>query len=262
MKYLSLKLTLGLWALFCLGAAAQSEPRFPEPLPGDVPVNDYAEVLSEKQEQRLNQFLTGYADTTSTQIVVVTIQSLGGEDPNLYAAELGQQWGVGQGKADNGLIMLLAMEERKVAIQNGYGLEPYLTDAKTKMVIENDMIPAFRKEQYYEGVKNGVIQVVRILQGTFDGSGGGRGKERGPLSYLPLALLALVMLYLLFKRPGGRGGGRGSGYRRGMAGGIWLGGMPMGGGGFGGGGGGLGGGGFSGGFGGGGFGGGGASGGW
>jgi uncharacterized protein len=261
MKYLSLKLTLGLWALFCLGAAAQSEPRFPEPLPGDVPVNDYAEVLSEKQEQRLNQFLTGYADTTSTQIVVVTIQSLGGEDPNLYAAELGQQWGVGQGKADNGLIMLLAMEERKVAIQNGYGLEPYLTDAKTKMVIEKDMIPAFRKEQYYEGVKNGVIQVVRILQGTFDGSGGGRGKERGPLSYLPLALLALVMLYLLFKRRGGRGGGRGSGYRRGMAGGIWLGGMPMGGGGFGGGGG-LGGGGFSGGFGGGGFGGGGASGGW
>ena len=261
MKYLSLKLALALGAFFCLGAAAQNEERFPEPLPGDVPVNDYAEVLTERQEQRLNKFLTGYADTTSTQIVVVTMQSLGGEDPNLYAAELGQQWGVGQGKADNGLVMLLAMEERKVAIQNGYGLEPYLTDAKTKMVIEKDMLPAFRQEQYYEGVKNGVIQVVRILQGSFDGSGGGRGKERGPLSYVPLALLGLVMIYLLFKRRGG-GGGRGSGYRRGMAGGIWLGGMPMGGGGFGGGGGGLGGGGFSGGFGGGGFGGGGASGGW
>lgn len=229
-------------------------------MPGDVPVNDFADVLSEQQEQTLNQFLTGYSDSTSTQIVLVTIQSLGGEDPNLYAAELGQTWGVGQGKADNGLIMLLAMEDRKVAIQNGYGLEPYLTDAKTKLVIENYMLPAFRKEQYYEGIKQGVVQVVRILQGTFEGNGGG-GKQRGPLSYVPLALLGLVMIYMLFRRRGGRGGGRGSGYRRGMAGGIWLGGMPMGGG-FGGGGGGLGGGGFSGGFGGGGFGGGGASGGW
>ncbi len=233
--------------------------RFPAPKAGDYPVNDFADILTPREEEKLNRFLSGYADTTGTQIVVVTVPSLQGEDPNLYAAELGESWGVGQGAADNGLVFLIAPEDRKTAIQNGYGLEAYLTDAKTKLIIEQYILPAFRQGQYARGIEAGVLQIVNVLQGKFKGSGGAgndRSKGRKSLGFLPV-LVILALLYFFFRRRGG-GGPRGR-YR---GGGIWLGGLPMAGGGGFGSGGGFGGGGFSGGFGGGSFGGGGASGSW
>lgn len=222
-------------------------------------MHDFAEILDANQEASLNNFLIGYADTTSTQIVIVTMANIGGDDPNLYAAELGEKWGVGSKGADNGLILLVAIEERKVAIQNGYGLEPYLTDAKSRLIIENYIIPAFKQDDYYEGIQQGTVQIVNLLQGKFEGTPPKGSGKKGPASYLPFLLI--IILFFIFFRYRNRGGGPGRGGYRSGAGGIWLGGM--GGGSFGGGGGSFGGGGgFSGGFGGGGFGGGGASGSW
>lgn len=247
------------------GTAQKSteQGRFPVPEQGEKPVNDYAGVLEPRQKRALNEELVNYADTTSTQIVVVIMETLSGEDPNLYAAELGQQWGVGKQGQDNGLVMLIAMEEKKIAIQNGYGLEEYLTDAKTKMIIENDILPLFRQGDFYGGIQKGTNQVIAILEGNFEGSGGGGASSSDGLArYFPILFIGLIMVYMVFRRRQRHHRGPGSHHRHG--GGIWLGGMAMGGGlgggrggGFGGGGGG-----FSGGFGGGGFGGGGASGGW
>ena len=252
--------------LFGIEGAAQKsaqQGRFPVPKQGEKPVNDYAGELEPQQKRALNQKLVNYADTTSTQIVIVILESLSGEDPNLYAAELGQQWGVGKKGQSNGMVMLIAMEDKKIAIQNGYGLEEYLTDAKTKMIIENDILPRFRQGNFYQGIQKGTDQVIAILEGNFEGSGGSGGSSsEGLARYFPVAFIGLIMIYMIFRRRQRRQRGPGSHHRHG--GGIWLGGMAMGGGLGGGRGGGLGGGGggFSGGFGGGGFGGGGASGGW
>ncbi len=191
-----------------------------------------------------------YTDTTSTEIAVVTVSSLNGEEINLYAAELGQQWGVGRKGKDNGLVLLVAPNERQVAIQNGYGLEEYLTDANSRLIIENYIIPEFKKGDYYAGIEAGTEQVFALLSGNFEGKPNRRSGKRKFPPLLIFIIIAIIFAVFRNRRGGGRGGYRGGG-------GVWIGGM---GGGFGGGGGSFGGG--FGGFGGGSFGGGGASGSW
>ena len=238
--------------LFIAGLALQAQRFPPQPNPPQL-VNDFANVLSSQEEQKLESKLVAYSDTTSTEMAIVLVNSIGDEDPNLYAAELGEEWGVGRKGKDNGLVFLVAVEDRQMAIQNGYGLEDRLTDAETKMIIENYVIPEFRGGDYYQGIERGTDQIILLLAGKFQGSGnqrGADGKQNFPAIFV---IILIVILFTIFR---GRRRHRGS-FRGGGA--YWIGGM----GGFGGsgGGGGFGGGGF-GGFGGGSFGGGGASGSW
>ena len=235
--------------LMTLSISAQRFPESPNP---PKLVNDFGQVLSAAEEERLEQKLLAYSDSTSTEIAVVTIGTINDEDPNLYAAELGEKWGVGRKGKDNGLVFLVAVQDRKMAIQNGYGLEGTLTDYETKLIIENYILPEFRQGNYYAGIDEGTDQIFLLLAGEFKGTGNRRGNdERKGIPFFVLILI-LIIIFSIFRRRGGGRGLRGGG-------GYWIGGM----GGFGGGsgGGGFGGGGF-GGFGGGSFGGGGASGSW
>ncbi len=241
-----------------LNLLSQKSDRFPDKQNPPRLVNDFADILSQSEEAQLEQKLLRYSDTTSTEIAVITVKDLQGEDINLYAAELGEKWGVGRGNKDNGLVFLVAPNEREVAIQNGYGLEPVLTDAYSKRIIEEYVLPAFRKGNYYKGIDEGTSQVIKLLAGEFEGRPN-RRNLKDPSRLLPFLIL-LVVLVLIFKNRGKGGGTGGFGGRRG-GGGYWIGGFPTSGrgggfGGFGGGGGGFGG------FGGGSFGGGGASGSW
>lgn len=230
--------------------------RFPErPSPPQL-VNDFADILSDQEEAQLEQKLVNYSDTTSTEITVVTIQSLGGEDPNLYAAELGTAWGVGRGDKDNGLVFLVSSGDREMAIQNGYGLEAVLTDALTKRIIEQYVLPEFREEDYYAGIDSGTDQIFKLLAGKFEGKGNREGSRNRGLPIIGMLVIMAIVFFVVRKKGGG---GHGGYHRRG--GGVWIGGMAGGLGGSSGGFGGGGGGGF-GGFGGGSFGGGGASGSW
>ncbi len=216
-------------------------------------VNDYTNTLSGGQIQQLEQKLVAYNDTTSTQITVVIMQNICGDEINYFTAQLGEKWGVGQQGADNGCVMLLSMDDRQIAIQNGYGLEATLTDAMSRRIIEQVILPEFRKDDYYSGLDKGTTAIIQLLAGQFEGDGGNRKVKRG----LPFGAIFffVILLIIIMSRGGGRGG-RG-GYRGG--GGYWIGGF---GGGHMGGGGGFSGGGGFGGFGGGSFGGGGASGSW
>lgn len=237
---------------FSLAVAGQ---RFPEPPNPPQLVNDFADALSPAEESRLESKLVAYSDTTSTEIAVVLLNSINDEDPNLYAAELGEAWGVGRKGKDNGLVFLVALDDREMAIQNGYGLEARLTDYETKLIIENYIIPEFKQGNYYAGIDRGTDQIILLLAGEFEGSGNRRGEDGRKGIPVFVIIVFLIILFSIFRRRG-----RGGGYRGG--GGYWIGGM----GGFGssggfGGGGSFGGGGF-GGFGGGSFGGGGASGSW
>lgn len=231
-------------------------------------VYDRAQLLNGNEAKRLEQKLINYSDTTSTQIVVITINNLEGNDIAMYATELAHKWGIGQKDKDNGILLLVSKEDRRMTIRNGYGVEYLLTDALSKRIIENIITPAFKQGNYYQGLDQGTDAIIQIMSGEYQGERSSEG-PKGKFPAFIIVIVFIVIMMILSRR--NRGGGKNGGRRAGgfsLLDAIILSNAGRGGfgrrGGFGGGssGGGFGGGGFGGGFGGGGFGGGGASGGW
>ncbi|MCW3074757.1 MAG: hypothetical protein JWP69_1826 [Flaviaesturariibacter sp.] len=268
---------------FSLFAAAQSVENYVKqniPLPNPPRlVNDFAGVMQPLQVQALEEKLKRYNDTTSSQIAIVTVKSTGDFDISEVTLQVLRQWGVGgQAKKDNGIVILAAIEDRKVWISTGYGLEGAVPDITAKNIIENDILPAFRTGDYYGGFEAGTSSVIKAAAGEYTAPAGYQSRRGGEQTsgrgFSPSRIiLGIIILFFILRMFGGKGGGgRGGGYmsRRGYSGfgGGLLGGMIGsalgGGGGFGGGGGGGfgGGGGGFGGFGGGSGGGGGAGGSW
>ena len=233
------------------------------PSPTNPPrlVNDYTGTLSSSQINALERKLVAYNDSTSTQILVLLVDDLQGYDIHEYSTKIGHSWGVGQKGKNNGVVITVKPKkngERGFAdVCPGYGMEPYVTDATSKRIIEKEMIPAFKEGDYYTGIDNAVNVIMDLCSGKF--SQDEYGHDDFPLGLSVLILIAIILIFTKFSGNNGQNY-TGGGHRT-----IWI---PMGGGfgsggGFGGGfsgGGGFGGG--FGGFGGGGFGGGGASGSW
>lgn len=241
---------LALIVLPVTAALAQSAPVFPE-LSGRVV--DKAEILSPSTESQITQMLQAHEQGTTEQVVVVTLPDLQGYAIEDYGYQLGRHWGIGQKGDDNGALLIVAQQERKIRIEVGYGLEGRLTDAASATIINQIMTPAFKQGQFEQGILNGAAAIVQVLgdEPLALPSQAVGGQEKPKLSLVALFfMIILAVIYFI-------GGGRGRGGRGGAAllGGVLLG-SSMGGRG----GGGFGGGGFGGG--GGGFGGGGASGGW
>jgi len=264
MKYLKGSL---LFLVLCSYSIIVAQFKIPEKpkLEEQTSVYDYINLLSPQETKSLEQKLISYSDSTSTQIVMAIISSTDGENITFLGANWGHAWGIGQAKEDNGILILLARDDRKIAINTGYGIEPLLTDALSKRIIEMVIIPEFKKDNYYDGLNKGVDAIFNVLKGEFKED---RSFDNNPgfpfRSVLPFIIFIIVLIILSNK--GRRGGGGKEGTRKGLD--LWdiiiLSNMGRGGyrsgssgGGFG-----SGGGGFGGGFGGGGFGGGGASGGW
>ena len=173
----------------------------PEGFNKDRLVNDIAGVLNSAQQQQLEQKLDNFARTTSTQILVVTLKTLNGESPAIYAAELGHKLGVGQKDNDNGIVVLVkektANEGGQVSIQNGYGIEYIVTDALSKRIIENEMIPAFRQNNYYAGIGNAVNVLIDLTKGAYTADqyiASSRGGSEG----FPGGIIFLFFAFIIF----------------------------------------------------------------
>jgi uncharacterized protein len=270
MKYLKASLSF-LFLLAITSTWGQFE--IPEKPEKETSVYDYINLLSVVQKNALEQKLIRYSDSTSTQIVVAVIASTEGENITYLGAQWGQKWGIGQAGKDNGVLILLARDDRKIAINTGYGVEGNLTDAMSRRIIENIIVPEFKTGDYYGGLNNGADTIFKVLNGEFTEDRSFTTEDGFPLRALFPFIVFFIILIILSKRNKGNGGNNGSGKKRGLD--LWdviilsnmgrsgrTGGGFGGSGGFGGGGSFGGGGGFGGGFGGGGFGGGGASGGW
>lgn len=253
-----------------VGAIGQRIPAAPNP---PRLVNDFANILDAQQEQQLENKLVAFDDSSSIQIAVVTVNTLDGYEPVDYAVKLGRQWGVGNKKTNNGVILLVSTEEgnRRVFIAPGYGMEGAIPDIIASRIVRNDIIPYFQQGDYYQGIEAGTNSLIAAGRGEYVAPEGyaNRGEETpGIFSAFFIIFLVILFIIIISNAGGGKGGGmisrRGYGdYDRPI---IWFPGSSGGGrgggfGGFGGGGGGFGGGGF-GGFGGGSFGGGGAGGSW
>jgi uncharacterized protein len=251
--------------LLSFGLAAQAQNVPPRPNPPRL-VNDLAGLLQPQEVAALEQKLVAYNDSTSSQIAVVTVPTLDGNDIADYSQKLYESWGIGQKGKDNGILVLVAAKERTARIQTGYGLEGAVPDALAKRIISNVLVPAFKQNQYYAGLDRATDALISLAKGE-GYKGDPNLTRRGPRDRsgsgpgLWILIGILVLFFILRSRGGGGRGGRGGGFVPPIIFGDFSGGRGVFGGGGGGFGGGGGGGGF-GGFGGGSSGGGGASGSW
>jgi len=135
-------------------------------------VNDFAGVLNAREKNQLENILVQFARESSTQIVIVSVEDLEGYEPYEYAALLGEKWGVGQKGKDNGIVILLKPKignsKGQIFIATGYGLEAVLPDAVINgIVIQNEMLPYFRENNYYKGLASGIKVIMDITRGEY-----------------------------------------------------------------------------------------------
>ena len=251
---------LFLFVLALCGLMAHAQFDIPKKPSFQTSVYDYEDILNPSQEKQLEEKLIKYSDSTSTQIVVVTIPTLKGEDIGVLATNWAHKWGIGQENEDNGMIILLSKNDREISIRSGYGIEDRMTAGITGEIIRNVITPYFKVDNYFEGLDKGAEAIFEVLKGKYKGS---RKESNNPLPFILIVIFIIILLVLASR--GNKGGGNfrgGGGLDLGDI--IILSSLGRSGGGFGGGGsfGGGSSGGFGGGFGGGGFSGGGAGGSW
>jgi len=207
---------------------AMAAPTFPA-LTGRV-VDD-AHILSDQTKNDLDQKLAALETSNSRQLVVVTLPSLQGYEISDYGYQLGRAWGIGQAKLNNGVLFIIAPNERKVRIEVGYGLEPILTDALSELIIQQAVLPQFRAGDFNGGVEAGaaaLIQQLSLEPSAAEAKAAAaaqqmknrRGSGANPLSVLLIILFVFIALGRVFRGfgfwpllfLGGMGGGGGRGY--------------------------------------------------
>ncbi|EKP0277500.1 MULTISPECIES: TPM domain-containing protein [Aeromonas] len=196
------------WLLPCLllwTAALQAAPTFPA-LSGRVV--DEANLMSRKQAHQLTQQLAAFEKRSGIQLVVVSIDTLDGDTIEEYGYQLGRHWGIGQKGKNNGVLLLIAQDERKVRIEVGYGLEGALPDAIAANIIQTRILPAFKRGDMVAGVVAGSRSIMQALAGEYTpvDTDKQEGKLGGPWLFI---LMVIVMLVLHNLRGGGGGGGSG-----------------------------------------------------
>ena len=200
-----------LYLLFSLGLQAQDFPPVPNP---PRLVTDFTNTLSASELGQLESKLVAYNDSTSTQIAIVMMRSVGQYDISDYAFRLGQAWGIGGGENDNGILILAAMDDRKVFIATGYGMEGAVPDALAKRIVENLILPNFRREAYYEGLNEATDMIIKLASGEYKAEDiESTGNGGGAIFMILFLIFIFVILPMLKNRNdnnnhmGGRGGG-------------------------------------------------------
>ncbi len=229
-----------------LGGVASAS--LPIPPPPDHRINDYAGALSADERARLEDKLRTRERKSSNQIVVAIFRSLQGESLEDYSIRLAQAWRVGQKGLDNGVIFLVFVEDRKMRLEVGYGLESKLTDALSSQILRQVVAPRFREGKIADGIAAGLDAIEEVIAGTYKAAPqgpSGRGKGLSTFQILLLFILVAGILSIVVpalqgshvRRQGWTGGSRGWGGPIIFPGGGWGGGdFSGGGGGFGGGG--------------------------
>ncbi len=159
-------------------------------------VNDYAQILSDQTEANLEYQLGSMAQSTSgAQLAVVTISSLEGDTIENVAQEFFESWGIGKKTKDNGVLLLVAVDDRQVRIHTGYGAETVITDSTAGQIIRTDITPWFKDGNYEAGIQNGVASLTRYLEDPSQiPDTAAAEQDNSPFS----AIWVVVALYLFF----------------------------------------------------------------
>ena len=182
-------------------------------------VNDLSGIFSSREVQAMERVLVDFADSTSNQIVVVTVPQLYGYDKAELAYEIGEQWGVGQKEFDNGLVILIKPKtpgsNGEVFIATGYGLEGAVTDAFAKMVIEREMIPYFRQNDYFGGTAAALKVLMPVISGEISTDKYAASEEEGLLPALFFLAFMGFVVFVLIVSSGSNNQNMGGGNNRG-----------------------------------------------
>ena len=196
-------LTCGL-ALICLVPIAHAQEDLPA-LTGRVV--DLAGLLDSSQESALSAQLEEHENKTSNQLVVVTLPSLNGNQIADYANRLGRFWKIGTAEEDNGVLLVVAPNDRKVRIEVGYGLEGALTDSLSSIIIQREILPPFRSDNYALGIRQGVTAITQAIAGEYKAPVSSDRDSSDPISdrigtFLPLIFIAMVGIPEILRRRG------------------------------------------------------------
>jgi uncharacterized protein len=198
-------IALSVCLLLCITTLiAQVLPEKPTTL-----VNDYAHLLSANEVISLEQKLKAYNDSTSTQIAIAIIETLDGNERADYTIKLANKWGIGQKDKRNGLLIMVAKQERKMFVATGYGVEAKLPDAIIKRIEQRYMVPAFKGGNYYQGLNDGTDAMMQFLSGEFKAMPKD-GKPSDTMTIIFILLIVIVVIVLIKK--GGGNNNRGSGF--------------------------------------------------
>ncbi len=215
MKYLITKLLTLVFLLSALHTTAAEKSIIPPKPNTPRLVNDFAGILTNAQKQYLENKLDSFAQATSTQIAVVTVTDLKGMDPNQFAFEILDKWGIGQKGKDNGVVILIKPKLHRndrghIAIQVGYGLESVIPDATAKLIIENEMIPNFRNDDYFKGIWSAIDTIISLAKGEYTAAEYKKKtkKDNGWAGFI-LLLFIFFFMFLSKKRAVTYGRGRG-----------------------------------------------------
>jgi uncharacterized protein len=184
-------------------------------------VVDYTNTLAPDQIQALENKLVAFDDSTSNQIAIVIVESTGDRDISDFAVALGRAWGIGNKEFNNGILLLVAKADRKMWIATGYGLEGALPDATANQIIENEIKPNFKENDFYRGLDEGTDAIIASTKGEYTAPEHYRnGKEKGGIPAIVILIVVFIILSI-FKKGGGGGHYNRGGYRNGVPGGLW-----------------------------------------
>ncbi len=208
-------------ALMLLAICADAADKYPKPTAW---VNDYAGVLSSDEKLSMNAMLRDFEATESTQVFVAIMKHLpAGMTIEEFANDLFAEWQIGQKKKDNGVLLLIAIQDRQLRIEVGYGLEAHLTDAQSKLIITHEIAPSFKNNQYGEGVTKGVHAIVAACRGAYTREKNSYGERimngihaiiASCRDFFERLLSGILVLIVLIAKVYGRRSGRSSYSRR------------------------------------------------
>ena len=201
-----------------LFVVAQSDGIPERPSPNRLVNNlskEFPDFISSSEQSQLENKLAAFANQTSNQIVVVIVDDIGGTEPWDFATRLGQKWGAGQSKADNGIVVLIkptgAKGQRKVHIAVGYGLEGAIPDVTANQISDNELGPGLASGNYYEAIDKTVDVLMALSKGEYNSDAYGKKNKGKGLSKLKLGLMliAFIIFIIISIKRGGRGGNGG-----------------------------------------------------
>lgn len=206
-----------LFSFFFLCLVLNAHAQLAVPEHGGKWVHDQAGVLTASSLSKLEAVLKAERDSTSNQIAILILKSLEGDEISSFANRAFREWKLGQADKDNGVLFVISIDDRKVRIEVGYGLEGSLTDLISSRIIRNEVAPYFRRGDYEGGIVAGTFSIIDAIKGTYKNTGGANRNKKIPVPGLFKILFFIVMILLVIRRRGGGGG-------------YWVGGYgPMGG---------------------------------
>jgi uncharacterized protein len=171
-------------------------------------VNDYAGFLTDGEKNLLEQKLVTFEDSTSNQITVVIVKDLGGYDKADYAQRLGDKWGIGKKKLNNGILILVkpntSDSKGEVQIATGYGLEGAIPDLICSQIVDNEILPAFRQGDYYAGLDKATGTLMALARGEYTADQYGKKIKKNPARSAPIAIFIILFIIIIVLRNSGR----------------------------------------------------------